>query len=72
MKAPAPYRDLRVVAINPAATAVQMTEIMPGIEDVQVEFALDTAGFVSPDEAARTEGRITAARVWLRVRPPGL
>ena len=50
-------------------------EVLPGVEDLQVEFGLsddsDGAGrttFVAPDAPSLRDGRLVAVRLWLRLR----
>lgn len=68
---------LRVKALTEASGAAQFRdeEILPGVEDLQVEFmvARGDAGvtrtrFVSPGVALAAEDRIVAVRLWLRIR----
>lgn len=69
---------LRVKALTESRGAAQFRdeEILPGVEDLQVEFgvALRDAGgaahlqYVAPDAALLREGRIVALRLWLRIR----
>lgn len=53
--------------------AVQDEEILPGVEDLQVQFGVDTDAdlavdrYVNADELAEAD-RVVSARIWLRVR----
>lgn len=68
-------RRKRLVNGDTGASIIE-EEIMHGIEDLQVQFGLDTDGnadanadiFVNPGDAAIAGGTIVAVRVWLRVR----
>ena len=56
-----------------AGPAVQDEEIMPGVEDLQVQYGLDTDGDASADRyvnAGEPEpgAAIVSARIWLRIR----
>jgi hypothetical protein len=64
---------LRVKALTEAAGAAQFRdeEILPGVEDLQVEFGLLENGavrFITPDLAALRGQHIVAVRFWLRIR----
>lgn len=65
-------RRVRLIA-GGSAPAAQAEEIIPGIEDMQVEFGVDTdfnataEYYVSPNLVPAT-ARVVSARVWLRVR----
>ena len=68
---------LRVKALTESRGAVQFRddEILPGVEDLQVEFGVvDPAAapwqirFVAPDFPRLREQRMVAVRLWLRVR----
>lgn len=68
---------LRVKALTESRGAVQFRddEVMPGVEDLQVEFGVvdpEAAPwrirFVPPDMTGLREQRIVAVRLWLRVR----
>lgn len=69
---------LRVKALTEARGAAQFRdeEILPGVEDLQVEFGIarrDASGvarmlYVAPDAPLAREGRIVALRLWLRIR----
>jgi type IV pilus assembly protein PilW len=69
---------LRVKALTEARGAAQFRdeEIVPGVEDLQVEFGVVRPGadgaarvlFVAPDAPLAREGRIVALRLWLRIR----
>ena len=65
---------LRVKALTEAAGAAQFRdeEVMPGVEDLQVEFGLEdndgTVRYLPPDPASAREQRVVAVRVWLRIR----
>ncbi len=67
---------LRVKSLTESGGAVQFRdeEVMPGVEDLQVEFGVTelengehVVRYVAAD-SARAEGRIVAVRLWLRVR----
>ncbi len=55
-------------------TAILDEEVIPGIEDLQVQFGIDTDGdgsinqYVNPDSAALAGAEILAARVWIMAR----
>lgn len=54
------------------AGGIQDTEIIPGVEDLQVQFGLDVNGDGNADRyvnagAVPTNARIASARIWLRV-----
>jgi type IV pilus assembly protein PilW len=70
---------LRVKALTESRGAAQFRdeEVLPGVEDLQVEFAvLDSSAadgglrltFVPPDFPGLRERRIVAVRLWLRIR----
>jgi type IV pilus assembly PilW-like protein len=68
---------LRVKSLTEARGAAQFRdeEVMPGVEDLQVEFALrDPAdpqarlSFVAPDFLALRDRHVVAVRLWLRIR----
>jgi type IV pilus assembly protein PilW len=69
---------LRVKALTESRGAAQFRdeEIMPGVEDLQVEFGVARGGvdgaarvlYVAPDAPLAREGRIVAVRLWLRIR----
>jgi len=68
---------LRVKALTEASGAAQFRdeEVLPGVEDLQVEFvvARTDAGsmrtrYVSPGVTLASEDRIVAVRLWLRIR----
>jgi prepilin-type N-terminal cleavage/methylation domain-containing protein len=69
---------LRVKALTESRGAAQFRdeEILPGVEDLQVEFgvaSLDTVGatrvhYVPPDDPRARESRVVAVRLWLRIR----
>lgn len=68
---------LRVKSLTESRGAVQFRdeEIMPGVEDLQVEFAVASiegdsrkVRFVQADSPRAATGTIVAVRVWLRVR----
>jgi type IV pilus assembly protein PilW len=68
---------LRVKALTEARGAAQFRddEVMPGVEDLQVEFGVLDASvspprlsFVAPDLPGLRSRRLVAVRVWLRVR----
>jgi type IV pilus assembly protein PilW len=67
---------LRVKALTEAGGAAQFRdeEILPGVEDLQVEFVVARAGedsarlrYVTPGAVLTPEDRIVAVRLWLRV-----
>jgi hypothetical protein len=69
---------LRVKSLTESHGAAQFRdeEIMPGVEDLQVEFGVARAGadgatrvlYVAPGAVPEREARIVAVRLWLRVR----
>jgi hypothetical protein len=67
------WPSLRVKELTEAAGAAQFRdeEVLPGVEDLQVEFGLSENGlvrYVAPDLATLRRGQIVAARIWLRIR----
>jgi len=68
-------RRKRLVNGANGATMIE-EEIMNGVEDLQVQFGLDTDGnadanadlYVDPGDAALGGGTVVAVRIWLRVR----
>jgi type IV pilus assembly protein PilW len=72
------FPALRVKSLTRSGAAVVFDEdeIMPGIEDLQVQFAIDTANpasgqatrYVNPDFGDLPRALVVAARVWLRIR----
>jgi len=69
---------LRVKALTESRGAAQFRdeEIVPGVEDLQVEFGVARRGvdgtarvvYLAPDPMLAREGRIVALRLWLRIR----
>jgi len=67
---------LRVKSLTESRGAAQFRdeEVMPGVEDLQVELAVADAAdparvrYVAPGSAAALDARVLAVRVWLRVR----
>jgi type IV pilus assembly protein PilW len=64
---------LRVKALTEAAGTAQFRdeEVLPGVEDLQVQFGLSDNGlvrYVAPDLATLRGRQIVAVRVWLRIR----
>jgi hypothetical protein len=67
---------LRVKSLTESGGAVQFRdeEVLPGVEDLQVEFAVfdegtgATAHLLAPTLDSLRAGRIVAIRVWLRIR----
>jgi type IV pilus assembly protein PilW len=64
---------LRVKALTEAAGAAQFRdeEVLPGVEDLQVEFGVLENGlvrYVAPDLATLRGRQVIAVRVWLRIR----
>ena len=69
---------LRVKSLTEARGAAQFRdeEVLPGVEDLQVEFAerpppgdpSDNVRFSAPDDARVSGRRVIAVRVWLRIR----
>ena len=69
---------LRVKSLTEARGAAQFRdeEVLPGVEDLQVEFAVESdrgspgrsVRYVDPDSALRSAGRVVAVRIWLRIR----
>ncbi|HTU68673.1 MAG TPA: PilW family protein, partial [Steroidobacteraceae bacterium] len=46
-------------------------EVLPGVEDLQVELAVRDGGrvsWVAPDSPLVRGGQVTAVRLWLRIR----
>lgn len=68
---------LRMKTLTESGGAAQFRdeEVMPGVEDLQVEFGVRAAGiadaalrFVTPDFPKLREQHIVAVRLWLRIR----
>lgn len=68
---------LRVKALTESRGAAQFRdeEILPGVEDLQVELGVAVAAdgtsrlsYVAPDSPGAREGTVVAVRLWLRVR----
>jgi type IV pilus assembly protein PilW len=64
---------LRVKALTEAAGRAQFRdeEVLPGVEDLQVELGVAEGGvvrYVTPDLATLRAHRIVAVRLWLRIR----
>lgn len=66
---------LRLKSLTESRGAMQFRdeEILPGVEDLQVEFGVVAAGesrtqFVPPGFPALREKRVVAVRLWLRIR----
>jgi type IV pilus assembly protein PilW len=68
---------LRVKSLTESRGAVQFRdeEVMPGVEDLQVEFGVaaiengeQVVRFVAPDAPRASTGHIIAVRLWLRLR----
>jgi type II secretory pathway component PulJ len=65
---------LRVKALTESRGAAQFRdeEVMPGVEDLQVELGVRDADgklrFVTPDFVGLRAGHVVAVRVWLRIR----
>ena len=56
-----------------AGPSVQDEEILPGVEDLQVQYGVDADGDLAVDryvdaDALGADDRVMAARIWLRVR----
>ena len=64
---------LRVKSLTEAGGAAQFRdeEVMPGVEDLQVEFGIlekQHTRFVAPDLAALRGAHVIAVRIWVRLR----
>jgi type IV pilus assembly protein PilW len=69
---------LRVKALTESRGAAQFRdeEILPGVEDLQVEMGIATlevdgtarVSYVAPDSPRAREGIVVAVRIWLRIR----
>ena len=67
---------LRVKSLTEARGAAQFRdeEVLPGVEDLQVELAVESVSkergvrYVAPDSPILRAGRVVAARIWLRIR----
>lgn len=64
---------LRVKSLTEAAGAAQFRdeEVLPGVEDLQVEFGVSENGrvrYVAPDLPTLRGKQVVAVRVWLRIR----
>ena len=64
---------LRVKSLTEAAGAAQFRdeEVLPGVEDLQVEFGISENGrvrYVAPDLSSLRGKQMVAVRVWLRIR----
>ena len=73
------FPALRVKALTRSGAAALFAddEVMPGIEDLQVQFGIDAGGekrdsratrYVNPDFVDLPQVQIVAVRIWLRVR----
>jgi type IV pilus assembly protein PilW len=67
------YPALRVKALSRSGSAIAFDEdeVMPGIEDLQVQFGIGEGSgmrYVNPDAPELAQARVLAVRVWLRVR----
>jgi len=70
------FPALRVKTLTRSGTVAAFVddEVMPGIEDLQVQFGIDADGvgratrYVNPDFADALRLQIFAVRVWLRIR----
>jgi type IV pilus assembly protein PilW len=73
------FPALRVKTMTRSGSAVVFDdeEVMPGIEDLQVQFGIDAAGepgsgqatrYVNPDFPDLPRMQVVAVRIWLRVR----
>jgi type IV pilus assembly protein PilW len=64
---------LRVKSLTESRGAAQFRdeEVLPGVEDLQVEFLVDAEGrlsTVAPGSAQARDGKVVAVRFWLRIR----
>ena len=69
----ADWPALRVKSLTEAAGAAQFRdeEVLPGVEDLQVEFGISENGrvrYVAPDPSTLRGKQLVAVRVWLRIR----
>lgn len=67
------WPSLRVKALTEAAGAAQFRdeEVMPGVEDLQVELGIADGGavrYIAPEFATLRARQIVAVRLWLRIR----
>lgn len=70
------FPALRVKSLTRTSAGASFVddEVMPGVEDLQVELGIDADGmdratrYVNPDFADALRSRIYAVRVWLRIR----
>jgi type IV pilus assembly protein PilW len=72
------FPALRVKTLTESAGAAQFRdeEILPGVEDLQVEFAVASRAadgstrvhYVGPDSPRDRDSRVIAVRLWLRIR----
>jgi type IV pilus assembly protein PilW len=67
------FPALRVKALSRSGSAMAFAEdeVMPGIEDLQVQFGIGEGAamrYVNPDAPELPQVRVLAVRVWLRVR----
>jgi type IV pilus assembly protein PilW len=67
------FPALRVKSLSRSGSAVAFAEdeVMPGIEDMQVQFGIGEGAamrYVNPDAPELAQARVLAVRVWLRVR----
>ncbi len=58
-----------------AGPAFQDQEIIPGVEDVQIQFGIDPTGvgetatrYIDPDDVIPAEAQVVAVRIWILVR----
>jgi type IV pilus assembly protein PilW len=70
---PSLRRKRFVNANSTAANALIDEEIVPGVEDLQVQFGVDTTGDTNVDQyvnpgSVPANGRVVSARIWLRIR----
>lgn len=67
------FPALRVKSLTESRGAAQFRdeEVLPGVEDLQVEFAVSDGArvsWVAPDSSLVGAGRVIAVRFWLRIR----
>lgn len=74
-----PSLRMKTLVAGPTGVVIQDREVMPGVEDMQIQFGIDTdaAGtadrgsvdrYVNPGDPLIATSVILAVRVWLRVR----
>jgi type IV pilus assembly protein PilW len=69
-----PALRVKTLTRSGSGAAFDDDEVMPGIEDLQVQFGIDVRGsgratqYVNPDYADLPQLQVVAVRIWLRIR----